>query len=73
MHFQCIVVQSTGSYEYSGHEVRLGYEAGKVINESHRRKRTVYHFAPLTLFTARFRSTAPLTVYWTGAAELREI
>ncbi|MBW4421606.1 MAG: hypothetical protein KME13_20680 [Myxacorys californica WJT36-NPBG1] len=28
-------------------------------NERHRRKRTVYHFAPLARFAARFRSTAP--------------
>ncbi|WP_088889974.1 IS110 family transposase [Leptolyngbya ohadii] len=28
-------------------------------NERHRRKRTVYHFAPLARFAARLRSTAP--------------
>ncbi|MBW4421535.1 MAG: SgcJ/EcaC family oxidoreductase [Myxacorys californica WJT36-NPBG1] len=28
-------------------------------NERHRRKRTVYHFAPLARSAARFRSTAP--------------
>ncbi|MBW4418189.1 MAG: hypothetical protein KME13_03050 [Myxacorys californica WJT36-NPBG1] len=28
-------------------------------DEHHRRKRTVYHFAPLAHFVARFRSTAP--------------
>lgn len=29
------------------------------LNERHRRKRTVYHFAPLARFAARSRSTAP--------------
>ncbi|UBF23928.1 hypothetical protein K9N68_19480 [Kovacikia minuta CCNUW1] len=36
-------------------------------------KQTEYHFAPLARFAARFRSTAPLTLYGTDAAELRGI
>jgi len=31
----------------------------EISNERHRRKRTVYHFAPLARFAARLRSTAP--------------
>ncbi|UBF23980.1 hypothetical protein K9N68_19840 [Kovacikia minuta CCNUW1] len=36
-------------------------------------KQTEYNFAPLARFAARFRSTAPLTLYGTDAAELRGI
>jgi hypothetical protein len=42
----------------------------KSSNERHRRKRTVYHFAPLAHFVARFHSTAPFgrCVLWTQQA-----
>ncbi|OWY63326.1 hypothetical protein B7486_53725 [cyanobacterium TDX16] len=43
------------------------------LNERHRRKRTVYHFAPLAHFVARFRSTAPFGRCVSGRSKLQGI